>query len=260
MKVHGLQYGDGRVKIETGKTLPSANSFHDGRLFYLIEGYDKYPPGLYVYLKEYATWKLINEIRDLELVRPINIGPLTVTLSHLSERLGSTFATVIVSDDNEIARMEIKGTGDKEVRGFEILSTDAGKPFIKCFEENMEVFEATVWTTKNFNPTKLQPRSIAVDVKNNYMCSRSGENLFVDTTESEVIVKLPSVVVPGDIITVVDSNNSFSKNPCTINAKGQKINGKQKDLVLDRSGIAVQLIFQNVRFGWRAFKMEQHNE
>ena len=253
MKIHSKQFGDGIVQIETGTILPRGTPFHNGRLFFLHEAYDKNLKGFYVYEKSKANWTLINDVRNLQVTNMCATGDITYSLTANTGLTGQTYANIILSNENTHARVTVKGSGTGEAKGFEFFNADEGKNVIVADSDKLEYMGGQVWHEKNLNPIKFQPRERAMDIRKAHL-ARGQETLFVNTKNGEIIIKLPHIITVGDRVTFIDDEGTFGDNPCIINGRGQKINSMEMDYELNESNTAYTFIYQNAQRGWRVLK------
>lgn len=249
MKIHSSQFGDGKVLIESGSLLPTCHPHDHGRLFFNTHEHQ-----FYVYDANTANWFLINNDDNRHLSNLLVTDQITFSLVKNSDNTGRTFGTVILSEDNTVARLDIKSSGESVATGFEIRNADSGTNIIYADDDTFTWMDAKVWTEKNLTPAKFQPRERCVDVAGNYMCS-SNELVFVNTTDQQCIIKLPQTITVGDKVTIYDDAGTFDKNPCIINGRGQNVNGLPVDVTLNTKGGCYSFVYQNTIKGWRMVKL-----
>ena len=78
----------------------------------------------------------------------------------------------------------------------------------------------------------------------------SGNGYFVDTTSGAITVTLPASPSAGDIVAVSDYAQTSGTNSITIARNGSNIQGDASDLVIQRNGVAMTLIFVDSTKGW----------
>lgn len=255
MKIHSQQFGEGIVLIETGTELPRGTPFSDGRIFFLQGTYDKFKQGFYVYDASRAAWTIVNDTNSLHLSNTSTSDEIVYSLTNGSGSTGQTYGTVVLSPDNTHARITVKGSGDGEAAGFEFRNADVGYNIIKADAEKFEWMDSKVWHEKNLNPVKFQPRERGIDIRVNHM-ARSQETLFVNTKDGVITIKLPHIITVGDRVTIMDDDGTFDINHCVVNGRGQNINGKQTDYILDDPNTAYTFVYQNAKRGWRVLKQQ----
>ena len=69
------------------------------------------------------------------------------------------------------------------------------------------------------------------------------EGVLADTSGGAFTVTLPASPSTGDQVVIADSGNAFASNNLTVGRNSSTINGSASDLVLDISGVSVQLIY-----------------
>jgi len=69
------------------------------------------------------------------------------------------------------------------------------------------------------------------------------EGVLADTSGGAFTVTLPASPSTGDQVVIADSGDAFGSNNLTVGRNSSTINGSASDLVLDISGVSVQLIY-----------------
>jgi hypothetical protein len=78
----------------------------------------------------------------------------------------------------------------------------------------------------------------------------SGNGYFVNTTSGAVTMTLPGSPSAGDIVAVSDYAQNASTNNITLARNGSNIQGDASDLVIQRNGVAMTLVFVDATKGW----------
>ena len=78
---------------------------------------------------------------------------------------------------------------------------------------------------------------------------------FVDTTNGEVTLTLPSTATLGDTIRVNDVAGTFGLHQCVVNGNGNKIQNQTSDLLLDYNQASIGLVFSNATYGWKLMEL-----
>jgi hypothetical protein len=78
----------------------------------------------------------------------------------------------------------------------------------------------------------------------------SGNGYFVNTTSGVITVTLPATPSAGDIVAVSDYAQTSETNNITIARNGSNIQGDASDLVIQRNGVAMTLVFVDATKGW----------
>jgi len=78
----------------------------------------------------------------------------------------------------------------------------------------------------------------------------SGVGYFVNTTSGAITVTLPASPNAGDIIAVSDYAQNASTNNITLARNGSNIQGDASDLVIQKTGVAMTLVFVDATKGW----------
>ena len=78
---------------------------------------------------------------------------------------------------------------------------------------------------------------------------------FVDTTNGEVTLTLPSTASLGDTIRVNDVAGTFGSHQCVVNGNGNKIQNQTSDLLLDYNQASIGLVFSNATYGWKLMEL-----
>lgn len=78
---------------------------------------------------------------------------------------------------------------------------------------------------------------------------------FVDTTNGEVTLTLPSSATLGDTIRISDVAGTFGSHQCVVNGNGNKIQNQTSDLLLDYNQASIGLVFSNATYGWKLMEL-----
>ena len=78
----------------------------------------------------------------------------------------------------------------------------------------------------------------------------SGRGYFVDSSSAARTVTLPASPSAGDIVAVSDYAQSSETNNITIARNGSNIQGDASNLILERNGIAMTLVYVDATKGW----------
>ena len=78
----------------------------------------------------------------------------------------------------------------------------------------------------------------------------SGKGYFVNTTSGAITVTLPASPSAGDIVAVSDYAQTARTNNITIGRNGSNIQGNATDLVIERNGAALTLLYVDATKGW----------
>ena len=78
----------------------------------------------------------------------------------------------------------------------------------------------------------------------------SGNGYFVNTTSGAITVTLPASPSAGDIVAVSDYAQTSKTNNITIGRNGSNIQGDASDLVIQRNGVAMTLVYVDATKGW----------
>ena len=78
----------------------------------------------------------------------------------------------------------------------------------------------------------------------------SGNGYFVNTTSGAVTMTLPATPSAGDIVAVSDYAQNAATNNITLARNGSNIQGDASDLVIQRNGVAMTLVFVDATKGW----------
>lgn len=94
---------------------------------------------------------------------------------------------------------------------------------------------------------------IAWSIKDSDFTSANYNGYFVDTTNGEVTITLPSVSgnTTGDgRVNIVDLKQNFQTNHLVITSS-EKILGQDSDILVDTMGIGLQLVWSGDTNGWQ---------
>jgi len=87
-------------------------------------------------------------------------------------------------------------------------------------------------------------------IKTTTFTGENGKGYFVNTTSGAVTANLPASPTAGDIMAVSDYAQTANTNNITIGRNGSNIQGSASDLVLQRTGVALTLVFVDSTKGW----------
>jgi hypothetical protein len=76
------------------------------------------------------------------------------------------------------------------------------------------------------------------------------DRILVNTTTAGVTITLPSSVVDGDTIQIIDVGGVAGTNNITVLRNGFLINGLTNDLLIDLSGSISTLLYTGSAYGW----------
>jgi hypothetical protein len=88
----------------------------------------------------------------------------------------------------------------------------------------------------------------------------SGEGYFVNTTSGAITVTLPSSPSAGDIVAISDYANTADTNNITIARNGSPVQGGTSDLLLEKEGGEVTLIYVDGTQGWLIIDAAQSSD
>jgi len=222
-----------------------------GRICFVVKQYDKVKAGLYVYNARQPGWIQVADDNNMAVTNLVSLDCINISLTKQKGSLGSTYNKVTLAEHCEYARLIISGHGMTEAKGWEIWNADVGGSLIKADSERLAWRDNTVYHSGNFAPEDFQTKQESIDVGNRHQSS-SSEVLFVNTTDREKLIYLPSIYERGDYIKVFDDEHCFDVNPCTVAGyKGCKINGEPTPVILNTKGIVATFTYQNDAKGWR---------
>ena len=78
----------------------------------------------------------------------------------------------------------------------------------------------------------------------------AGRGYFMNTTSGPLTLTLPATPSAGDIVAVSDYAQNSNTNNITLARNGSNIQGDASDLVIQRNGIAMTLVFVDATKGW----------
>ncbi len=78
----------------------------------------------------------------------------------------------------------------------------------------------------------------------------SGNGYFVDVSSSAITVTLPASPSANDIVAVSDYAQNANTNNITLARNGSNIQGDAEDLIIQRKGVAITLVFVDATKGW----------
>ena len=87
-------------------------------------------------------------------------------------------------------------------------------------------------------------------IKTTTFTGENGKGYFVDTTSGAVTANLPASPTAGDIMAVSDYAKNANTANITIGRNGSNIQGAASDLVIQRNGVALTLVFVDSTKGW----------
>ena len=88
-------------------------------------------------------------------------------------------------------------------------------------------------------------------IKTTTFTGENGKGYFVDTaTSGAVTANLPASPTAGDIMAVSDYAKNANTANITIGRNGSNIQGAAPDLVIQRNGVALTLVFVDATVGW----------
>jgi len=87
-------------------------------------------------------------------------------------------------------------------------------------------------------------------IKTTTFTGENGKGYFVDTSSGAVTANLPASPTAGDIMAVSDYAQNALTNNITIGRNGSNIQGDASDLVIQRNGVAMTLVFVDATKGW----------
>jgi len=87
-------------------------------------------------------------------------------------------------------------------------------------------------------------------IKTSGFTAVSGEGYFCNTTSGGFTVTLPSSPSAGDIVAVSDYANTFDTGSCTLGRNSSNIEGAASDLVLNKEGVAITVVYADSTKGW----------
>jgi len=87
-------------------------------------------------------------------------------------------------------------------------------------------------------------------IKTSGFTAVSGEGYFCNTTSGGFTVTLPSSPSAGDIVAVSDYANTFDTGSCTLGRNSSNIEGAASDLVINKEGAAITVVYADSTKGW----------
>lgn len=83
--------------------------------------------------------------------------------------------------------------------------------------------------------------------------AKDGDRIMIDTTTGPAYIKLPGSPKIGDCITIIDRGIFLSTNNLTVESDPVAVDGGDPatDLLIDKDGIHIELIFIGGATGWR---------
>ena len=87
-------------------------------------------------------------------------------------------------------------------------------------------------------------------IKTTTFTGENGKGYFVDVSSGVVTANLPASPTAGDIMAVSDYAQNADNNNITVGRNGSNIQGSAADLVVQRKGVAMTLVFVDATKGW----------
>ena len=89
-------------------------------------------------------------------------------------------------------------------------------------------------------------------IKSEAYTAVSGDVVFVNTASGAYTVTLPISGTLGDKVKIADLANNAAVNNITVNRNSNKIDGLSSNFTIDINNAAVEFIYTNATYGWRA--------
>lgn len=149
---------------------------------------------------------------------------------------GTTFSGSGYSGQVEIVTGIESGTYDAGIGIFEngLLTTFSGG-----LVSSGTIGNVSTWTT----------------IDDDYTVTDTEERLVVHTSSDAVTITLKSSPTVGCEVFIVDGDENFFTNNCTLARNGSNIEGFASDYVLDVDRADVHLVYSNSTIGWRVLKI-----
>jgi len=117
----------------------------------------------------------------------------------------------------------------------------AGNYVVVNPDENGLRFTSSVTTVSGTGWKKISSSYSAV----------AGDNLFLDSTQSGIVITLPSSPYMGDTIKFIDGPGNCETNPVTVSGAGEKILGSNENLAIDSDNANLALVYYDSTYGWK---------
>jgi hypothetical protein len=89
-------------------------------------------------------------------------------------------------------------------------------------------------------------------IKSQAYTAVSGDVVFVNTASGAYTITLPISGTLGDKVKIADLANNAAVNNITVNRNSNKIDGLSSNFTIDINNAAVEFIYTNATYGWRA--------
>lgn len=113
-------------------------------------------------------------------------------------------------------------------------------------EDSLYYYDGSQW--KKFEPSSGS--TFTWNIVNSDVTLEKNNGYLVDCSSSAITLTLPANPNTGDIIKVVDYKENSATNNIILARNGQKIAGKDEDLVIDVNGAGFELVFSDTNQGW----------
>ena len=99
--------------------------------------------------------------------------------------------------------------------------------------------------------SSISESDITWEIVNSDVQASDGDGLFIDTTNDTVIVTLPPIPAPNDIVKVADLFGTSDINRILVAGNGKPIMNNMLDLEITNSNASIELTYVNDSFGWK---------